>query len=123
MVEDNQINQRVAKAILRELNYTVDVAENGRERLLAMARSEDDAVLMDCQMPVLGGIDATIEARRLEIGRRIPIIAMTAQAASEDQAACLEAGMDDFIAKPISVDLLDQILDRWIADGSRTPDE
>jgi PAS domain S-box-containing protein len=122
LVEDNTMNQLVATRILAKLAFEVDVAGNGREALEALVERDFDAVLMDCQMPEMDGYEATGEIRRLEAlqGGHIPIIAMTAAAMDGDREACLAAGMDDYITKPVRPDAIDAILVRWI-DASRSP--
>jgi signal transduction histidine kinase/ActR/RegA family two-component response regulator len=102
VAEDNAINQRVALRLLEGMGHQVDVALDGEQAVAAVERVEYDLVLMDCQMPKLDGFAATRAIRRLERGRRIPIVAMTANAMSDDRQLCLEAGMDDFLAKPVS---------------------
>ena len=105
LVEDNPINQVLAKALLEQTGHTVVTAADGREGLAQWQRGGIDAILMDVQMPVLDGLSATRALREIERqqGReRTPIIAMTANAMSGDREQCLAAGMDDYIAKPFS---------------------
>jgi PAS domain S-box-containing protein len=103
LVEDNAVNQRLAVRLLERHGNRVRVAGNGREALAALAEAAFDVVLMDVQMPVMGGFEATAAIRAAESGgtRRQPIIAMTAHALSGDAERCLEAGMDGYVAKPI----------------------
>ena len=104
LVEDNPVNQRLAMRVLEKWGHRVTLAADGQLALDALAQRTFDVVLMDMQMPVMGGIEATHEIRRREaaMGKpRLPIIAMTANAMQGDREACLEAGMDDYIAKPI----------------------
>jgi PAS domain S-box-containing protein len=118
LVEDNEINQEVAIGQLEDAEAFVDLAENG-EVALEMVRDNDyDAVLMDMQMPVMDGIEATRVIRANPRYRSLPIIAMTANAMASDRVLCLEAGMNDHIAKPIDPDQLFGVLLRWI----RRPD-
>jgi two-component system, sensor histidine kinase and response regulator len=117
LVEDNTMNQLVASRIVGKLGYRVEIAENGREAITALAEQPFDAVLMDCQMPEMDGYEATreIRQREAETGAHLPVIAMTAAAMDGDREACLAAGMDDYITKPIRSEDIDQALDRWLA--------
>ena len=101
LTEDNPVNQRLALRILEKAGHSVAVANNGIEAVAAVKSEDFDAVLMDVQMPEMGGFEATAEIRKLTRGLRIPIIAMTAHAMSGDRERCLAAGMDDYISKPI----------------------
>ncbi|MFO0984062.1 MAG: response regulator [Planctomycetota bacterium] len=115
LVEDNLINPQVTCTILTRCGFAVDVANHGAEALEAMARKRYDAVLMDCQMPVLDGFAATIEIRKREASsRHTPIIALTARATKSDWQRCLAAGMDDYLAKPVRTDDLKTVLRRWV---------
>ena len=115
LAEDNPVNRKVAVHTLRRVGYDVEVVGNGQEALDALARNEYDAVLMDCQMPVLDGFSATEELRRREAGgRRTPVIALTASAMASDRDRCLAAGMDDYLTKPLRAADLAAVLLRWL---------
>jgi two-component system, sensor histidine kinase and response regulator len=119
LVEDNEINQEVAIGQLEDAEVFVDLAENGEVALGLIRDNDYDVVLMDMQMPVMDGIEATRIIRSEPRFKSLPIIAMTANAMESDRELCLEAGMDDHIAKPIDPDQLFGVLLRWIhrADG------
>ncbi|MFM6850566.1 MAG: response regulator, partial [Terrabacter sp.] len=122
VVEDNEINQLVAKGILESLGYAVVLARNGIEGVAAHRDHADElgAVLMDCQMPQMDGYEATRQIRTQEPpGQRLPVIAMTASAIAGERERCLQAGMDDFLTKPIDVALLASTLQRWTG-GARS---
>jgi CheY-like chemotaxis protein len=104
VAEDNVVNQRVAAGLLRKRGHDVTIVENGREAADAVARETFDVVLMDVQMPVMGGIEATQVIRELELGtgRHLRIVAMTAHAMSGDRERFLKSGMDDYVSKPIA---------------------
>jgi len=113
LVEDNAINQRVASKMLQKLGCVVDIAENG---LQAIEKYENnyDLVFMDCQMPEMDGFMATRTIRETHTDHWTPIIAMTANALSGDREACLTAGMDDYVAKPVEIKSLIKILNQWL---------
>jgi CheY-like chemotaxis protein len=114
VAEDNEINQMVAVDTLAVLGYQTDVAVNGLEALELASAGPYRLILMDCQMPKLDGYEATREFRRRERPEhRTPVIAMTAGALAEDRQRCLDAGMDDYLAKPIDPDELRATLQRW----------
>jgi two-component system sensor histidine kinase/response regulator len=115
LAEDNFVNQQVALGILLKQGYRVVVAVNGLEALKAFGEQTFDLVLMDVQMPEMGGFAATAEIRERERGRgtHVPIIAMTAHAMSGDRERCLAAGMDDYISKPIRGRALTELIDRY----------
>ena len=115
VAEDNPVNQIVAVAALKRCGCSVDVVSNGLQALEALSAGHYDAVLMDCQMPELDGYEATRELRRLEHGDdRTPVIAMTAHAMDGDREKCLEAGMDDYVSKPLRREQLVATLRAWI---------
>jgi signal transduction histidine kinase/DNA-binding response OmpR family regulator len=115
VVEDNVVNQKVAKRLLEKLGCHVDLAANGKEALEMFERMPFDAIFMDCQMPEMDGFEATrvIRSRQGE-GSRIPIIAMTAGVMAEERERCVTAGMDDFIPKPVAAATLRKAVMRWI---------
>jgi len=114
VVEDNDINRAVAMRSLERLGYRTRGARHGAEAVEAFAPEAYAAVLMDCQMPVMDGYEATVKLRAAEAGRRpTPILAMTAGALAGDRERCLAAGMDDYIAKPVVFEQLAAILARW----------
>ncbi|MES2692213.1 MAG: response regulator [Verrucomicrobiota bacterium] len=114
VVEDNPVNQRLAVRMLQKLACRVDVAADGREAIERCKLCVYDCIFMDCQMPVMDGFEATAEIRRLYANaRRIPIVAVTANAMVGDREKCLAAGMDDYLAKPLQVDDLQQMLTHW----------
>jgi CheY-like chemotaxis protein len=116
VAEDNPVNQKVAVKMIEKLGYRVDVAGNGREAVEASGRIPYDLVFMDCQMPDMDGFEAARTIRARERGvRHIPIVAMTANAMQEDRQRCLEAGMDDYLSKPISSKSLADTLNRWLS--------
>jgi signal transduction histidine kinase/CheY-like chemotaxis protein/HPt (histidine-containing phosphotransfer) domain-containing protein len=112
LAEDNEVNRRVALRMLERLGYTADVAANGREVLERLERSVYDVVLMDVQMPEMDGLETSRAiCRRWPESRRPRIIAMTAEAMEGDRETCIAAGMDDYIAKPVNLELLRRALD------------
>ncbi len=121
LVEDNEINQQVARELLEQANITVLLATNGREAVNMVARERLDGVLMDVQMPIMDGLSATREIRKDPRFSTLPILAMTANAMSGDRDLCLEAGMQDHIAKPIDPHDMFTTLARWITPASPKP--
>jgi two-component system sensor histidine kinase/response regulator len=115
VAEDNRVNQTVITRMLQKLGHRVDVAANGLEAVSALRRIAYDLVFMDCQMPEMDGFGATRAIRAGEAGtpRRIPIVALTANAMHGDREQCLAAGMDDYIAKPVTKQTLAAALERW----------
>jgi CheY-like chemotaxis protein len=114
------VNQKLARRLLEKLGYTVEVVENGRMALQAASTGAYSAILMDCQMPLMDGYAATGGIRKLPgNAARVPIIALTASALKGDREKCLEAGMTDFLTKPVKLDELSSALRRWC--GSTHP--
>jgi len=117
LVEDNIINQKVAKGFLKKLGFSIDIASNGLEAIKLLKVIPYDLVLMDCQMPVMNGYETSLEIRNPQskvLDHDIIIIAMTANAMKEDRQKCLDAGMNDYIPKPIKVSLLESMLKKWL---------
>jgi CheY-like chemotaxis protein len=122
LVEDNAVNQRVARLMMEKRGYEVDVAGDGYEAVEATARTRYAAVLMDCHMPRFDGYSATREIRdRDALKPRVPIIAMTANAGPGARERCLAAGMDDYIAKPVSAEAIDEVLRSWVPRAPAAP--
>jgi two-component system sensor histidine kinase/response regulator len=121
LAEDNEVNQKLAVAVLEKFGYRVEVVGDGREAVSAVCRGGYDLVLMDCQMPELDGYAAATEIRRRQNGGpRIPIVAMTASAMQGERERCLAAGMDDYVTKPIDRRRLQDVIDQWL--GAPPPD-
>lgn len=120
LVEDNELNQEVATELLGQLGIQVEIATNGAEALECVARSSYDLVLMDMQMPVMDGLTATRKLRACESLCDLPVVAMTANAMPSDREACIQAGMNDYLAKPIEPEQLWYTLVRWIAPDERS---
>jgi signal transduction histidine kinase/DNA-binding response OmpR family regulator len=120
LAEDNPVNQKLAQVILKKRGFTVITAGNGQEAVHAMEHHRFDLVLMDVQMPLMDGLDATRAIRRHEraLGRHTPIVAMTAHAMQGDRDECLAAGMDDYVSKPVQSALLFATIERVLADTS-----
>jgi CheY-like chemotaxis protein len=114
VAEDSEINREVACAILEDVGFVVDMVEDGVEAVAKATTNDYRLILMDMQMPRMDGLDATREIRGKQSVRRVPIIAMTANAFSEDRTSCLAAGMDDFVSKPVAPAALYAVLLGWL---------
>jgi two-component system, sensor histidine kinase and response regulator len=119
LAEDNSVSQRVATSMLEHLGFRVDVVGDGAAAVKAASETRYRAILMDCQLPVMDGYEATSEIRRLEgASPRVPIIAVTATVAKANHARCVAAGMDDYLLKPFGLKTLTGILLRWAPLGA-----
>ena len=116
MAEDNLVNREVAIDMLEELGFEVVTAENGQQAIAQYHATKPDLVLMDGQMPKIDGYEATRRLRRdeQESGIHVPIVAMTAHAFPEDRRKCMSSGMDDYLAKPFTIENLNEVLCRWL---------
>jgi two-component system sensor histidine kinase/response regulator len=119
--EDNEINRTVTRALLAKLGLRTAMAHNGREAVEMAKKNSYAAILMDCQMPELDGFQATRQIREAENGRRVPIIAMTALTMPGDHQSCLDAGMDDYLSKPVRTEELERAIQRWLPSDEPRP--
>jgi CheY-like chemotaxis protein/HPt (histidine-containing phosphotransfer) domain-containing protein len=122
LVEDNEINQHVARELLEDAGLAVDVADHGAMGVHMARQRPYDLVFMDMQMPVMDGVAATRALRQIERLQQLPIVAMTANATDADQRKCLEAGMNDFLAKPVHPHELLRVVLRWLKAGAAAPE-
>ncbi len=120
LVEDEPVNQEVAKLFLMDVGLDVTIAGNGAVAVDILKERGFDLILMDMQMPEMDGLEATRHIRRIPGRESIPIVAMTANAFAEDRAHCIEAGMDDFLSKPVEPERLFGTILKWLRRG-RTP--
>ncbi|MCG8313917.1 MAG: response regulator [Pseudomonadales bacterium] len=114
VVDDNPVNRKVAAGFLKKLGFDSDIAEDGLQAVHAVEKNDYGLILMDCQMPVMDGYEATRQIRLQLKGRFLPIIAVTANAMEGDREKCLSAGMDDYMAKPLRKDALNQMVFGWL---------
>lgn len=121
LVEDNPVNQTVIEAMLRSLGYRVSLVGDGAQAVQSASRQHFSAILMDCRLPVLDGYEATRQIRKMNGGARTPIIALTANALQGDREACLDAGMNDYLAKPFKRADLQRVLQRWLGGAADCP--
>lgn len=121
MVDDNEANRQILERMLRRLGYEVDVAIDGESALAQLTGTSFDAVLMDCAMPGRDGYATTRElrAREADGAVRVPVIALTADISAGARDRCLEAGMDDYLSKPVRREQLAACLDRWLSAGAQ----
>jgi two-component system sensor histidine kinase/response regulator len=121
VVDDNHVNRKIARRLLEKRALRVDTAADGKAAVDASLAVPYDLIFMDWMLPVMDGFEATRRIRERErgTGRRTPIVAMTARAMEGDRERCLEPGMDDYLAKPVRVEELDAVLDRWLPAGAR----
>jgi CheY-like chemotaxis protein len=115
IVEDNKVNQKVTARLLQKLGHNIEVVENGLQAVEAFQPGRYLAVLMDCQMPVMDGFEATRRIRGLDTGERTPIIGVTARVLPEDKELCRQAGMDDHVPKPVDLEALARALSSWVS--------
>lgn len=117
IAEDNIVNQKVARRLLEKSGFTVDVVENGKEALEAVQKNEYGLVLMDIQMPEMDGLEATVAIRDMEkkTGKRVPIVALTANNSKGIKERCFEAGMDEFLSKPIDLPAFLEIVEKILS--------
>jgi CheY-like chemotaxis protein len=114
LVDDNLVNRTIGAKQLSALGFTAEIADGARQGLALVAKDLPDIVLMDCEMPEMDGYEAVAEIRRREgSARHTVVIALTAHATADDRARCLKAGMDDYLSKPVKLDALAAMLDRW----------
>ncbi|MFT6153574.1 MAG: signal transduction histidine kinase [Crocinitomicaceae bacterium] len=113
VAEDNKTNQLVISAMLKKLGYSFDIINNGKEAIESLKKSKYDLILMDCQMPILDGFEATSEIRMRSQWVNLPIIALTAGATKAEKTECIKVGMNDFLSKPITIDVLETTLRKW----------
>ena len=114
LVEDNELNQELAMEVLTMNGINVEVASNGMEALKLLDEQTFDGILMDCQMPIMDGYEATRKIREQDKFRELPVIAMTANVMKHDVEKCLEVGMNDHIAKPLDPDVMFLTMAKWI---------
>jgi CheY-like chemotaxis protein len=117
LVEDNKINMLLIKTMIKKLipNAEIIEAKDGKEGVIAFEKNQPNLILMDIQMPILNGYEATKNIRSMETNQKVPIIALTAGIVSDERNKCFEAGMDDFLSKPIEKELLEFTILKWLS--------
>jgi signal transduction histidine kinase/HPt (histidine-containing phosphotransfer) domain-containing protein/ActR/RegA family two-component response regulator len=123
IVEDNEINQKVALRQIQKLGLHVEAVDSGREAIESIQNHHYDLIFMDCQMPELDGYETTQEIRKLEGLRNTPIVAITANANQNDRERCIQSGMSDYLSKPIRISHLESVLTKWLGDPSNRPQD
>lgn len=113
VAEDNVLNQKLISRIMEHFGYQLDIVENGQEAVKKISSKPYDLIFMDVQMPVMDGIEATLALRKMPSIQQPYVVAMTAAAAPEDQEACFEAGMNDYVVKPISMAKIRVLIPKW----------
>lgn len=113
VVEDHFINQELMKEMLQRLNCSVHTVENGKQALNTLDDHSYDVIFMDLQMPEMDGFDATREIRKREKEKKIPIIALTANAMQGEKAKCIEAGMNDYLSKPFEIQDIEKLINKY----------
>mgnify|MGYP000630287777 CR=1 FL=1 len=114
LADDEPINREITQLLLQDVGLQADEAEDGRKAVLLATQNDYALILMDMQMPVLDGLDATRQIRQLDKHRTTPILAMTANAFVEDKERCMEVGMNDFISKPVDPEHFYELLLKWL---------
>lgn len=112
LVEDNEVNRKLAAKLLEKMGYVVDVVTNGQEAVNACSKHSYDLILMDCQMPVMDGFEATFAIRHSQ--NTVPIVAMTGNVSERDKELCLNVGMNDYVTKPIGFSVLNETIKKWL---------
>ena len=115
MAEDEPINQEITRGLLEDVGLLVDAADDGAQALQMALKNDYALILMDMQMPKMSGIDASMSIRKLPGRANVPIVALTANAFTEDREKCLAAGMNDFITKPLDPELMFKVVYRWLS--------
>lgn len=121
VVDDNTANQYVARVVLEKFGHKAHIVDNGHDAITAAAQGQYDLILMDCRMPICDGYEATEAIRRMQAmsGRHCPIIGVTACAMEGDRERCFASGMDDYVTKPVSLEVFRDVLERWLPQGQK----